>query len=194
MALGHSSTSTPARCSRSAGALGGRRGEEPDPRRDGAAAPHPQRGGALPRAPRAVPRGHPAHRLRGGHRRPLPLRHHAPRPERLDAERPARHRGARLRRGPLRARGPRRDLGGRRRTSMRPHRTLPMPAPDAELRRDRRVRQRALLRRARPVRAVERAAHGRRHRRRRRRQAAGRACRRSRRASSRRCAASGPAT
>ncbi len=30
---------------------------------------------------RAVPRGDPAHRLRGRHRRPLPLRHHAPRPE-----------------------------------------------------------------------------------------------------------------
>ena len=33
----------------------------------------------------AVPRGDSAHRLRGRHRRPLPLRHHAARPERRDA-------------------------------------------------------------------------------------------------------------
>ena len=39
---------------------------------------------------RAVPRGDPAHRLRGRDRRPLPLRHHAPRAERDAAARPAR--------------------------------------------------------------------------------------------------------
>ncbi len=87
------------------GAAVGRRGEEPDPRRDGAPAPHPERRGALPRAARAVPRGDPAHRLRGRHRRPVPLRHHAPRAERVHAARSARPRGARLRRRPLRPRG-----------------------------------------------------------------------------------------
>ena len=64
---------------RSRGALAVVVAKNPIRGRDGAPAPDPERRGAVPRAARAVPRGDPAHRLRGRDRRPLPLRHHAPR-------------------------------------------------------------------------------------------------------------------
>ena len=55
--------------------------------------------GHLPRAPRAVPRGDPAHRLRRRDRRPLHLRHHAARSGRDPAARRARAGLADRRRG-----------------------------------------------------------------------------------------------
>ena len=149
------------------GAVGTVACQEPHPRRDGPAADHPQRRGALPGAARAVPRGDPAHRLRGRDRRPLPLRHHAPRP---GASTPPRHgaggSGARRsaagssasRRSPRWSRWPR--AGGPR---------SPQVAADRASGASTQFGRVLFSDGPRALRAVERAAHGGRHRRGRRR-------------------------
>ena len=76
------------RWSRSLGALVTVLAHEPDPRRDGAACSPSSASPALfLAAQRAVPRGDPAHRLRGRGRRAVRLRHHAARPRRDAAAR-----------------------------------------------------------------------------------------------------------
>ena len=60
---------------------------QPHPVRDGAARHHPRHRRPVPEAARRVPRGHPAHRLRGRGRGPLRVRDHAAR-TRTPAESP----------------------------------------------------------------------------------------------------------
>ena len=102
----------------------------------------------------------------GRDRRPLPLRHHAPRPERDAAARPPRAGRARLRRGPLRrspALGALVAVARARRDALR----MPVAADAATSAASTHFGQRALLRRARALRALERPPHGRGRRRRR---------------------------
>ena len=125
---------------------------------------------AVPRAARAVPRGDPAHRLRRRGRRPLHLRDHAARPRR------ARRRATRGRRSRARRRAALFGVGWpRARCRCSSHgaadRRRAAPRRAAERLRQRRGRSgassspTALV----PVRALERAPHGRRRRRHRRR-------------------------